>query len=126
MWAYKTTQKTSIRENPFLLTYGTKAIILAEIECPSYGVGCYISKGTHLDLRNNLDLLEETRLITAIKNKVYKNKIAYYHNVKVKNKIFKLGDIVLRKLEEINNKKNRGKLALRWDNPFQINKNSKD
>jgi hypothetical protein len=75
LWAYKTTQKTSIGENPFLLTYGTKAIILAEIECPSYGVGCYISKGTHLDLRNNLDFLEETHLITAIKKRYIRTKL---------------------------------------------------
>ena len=31
LWAYRTTARTSIRETPFRLTYGTEAVILVEV-----------------------------------------------------------------------------------------------
>ena len=31
LWAYKTITRTPIRETPFRLTYGTKAVILVEV-----------------------------------------------------------------------------------------------
>jgi hypothetical protein len=101
------------RENPFLLTYRTKAMIPAKIKCSSYRVAHYTTEGNHLGLRNNLDLLEETRLTVAIRNEVYQCRTARYHNTRVYKKIFKLGDLVLRKLEAIDNTKSRGKMAIK-------------
>lgn len=108
------------RENPFLLTYGTKAIIPAKIKCTSYRVAYQTTEGNHLGLRNNLDLLEETYLTVAIRNEAYQRRAARYHNTRVYKKIFKLGDLVLKKLEATDNTKSRGKMAIKQDGPFKI------
>jgi hypothetical protein len=42
-------------------------------------------------------------LTIAIKNEAYKLRATQYHNAKVKNKRFKFGDLVLRKLEATDN-----------------------
>jgi hypothetical protein len=59
----------------------------------------------------NLDFLEESCLTVAVKNEVYRFRATQYHNTRVKNKIFKFGDLLLRKLEATRNKESRGKLA---------------
>ena len=61
----------------------------------------------------NLDFLEESYLTVAVKNKVYKFRVTQYHNTKVKNKKFKFGDLLLRKLEATGNRESKGKLALK-------------
>jgi hypothetical protein len=60
LWAYKTTQKTSTIETPFLLTYESEAMILAEIGCPKYMVVYYTSKDNKQGLRANLHLLKKS------------------------------------------------------------------
>lgn len=67
-----------------------------------------------------MDLLEEIRMTTTIRNKAYQHKTACYHSTRVKNKVFKLGDLMLRKLEATNNIESKGKLVLKWDGPFKI------
>ena len=107
------TKKTSTSETPFLLTYATKAIIPAEIECPSHRVVYYTSEGNEQGLMINLDFLEESHLIVVVRNEACRLKATQYHNVKVKNRRFKFGDLVLRKLEATGKRESRGKLALK-------------
>ena len=112
--------KTSIEETTFLLTYGTQAMILAEIGYPSYQVVHYTSEDDHLSLKNNLDLLEETCLTPIIRNGAYQCRTTCYHYLRVKNVIFKLRDLVLRKLKATYNRESRGKLTPKWNGPFKI------
>ena len=114
LWAYRTTKKTSTRESPFLLTYESEAMILADIGCPKYMVVYYTSKGNEQGLRANLDLLKKSWLTTTIKNEVYQHRTTQYYNARVKNRRFKFGDLVLRKLEATDNRKSRGKRVLKW------------
>jgi hypothetical protein len=95
-------------------------MIPVEIRCPSHQVVHYTTTSNEQGLRINLNFLEESRITTAIRNEVYRLKTIRYHNLKVNNKMFKYGDLVLRKLEATNNKEGKGKLALKWDGPFRI------
>jgi hypothetical protein len=74
----------------------------------------YTSKGNEQGLRANLDLLKKSWLTTTIKNKVYQHRTTQYYNARVKNRRFKFGDLVLRKLEATDNRKSRGKRVLKW------------
>ena len=42
LWAHQTTPRRSIGENPFSMTYGTKVVILVEIDLPSMRIMSFI------------------------------------------------------------------------------------
>ncbi|XP_033513773.1 uncharacterized protein [Nicotiana tomentosiformis] len=61
LWAYRTMTKTSTGETPFLLVYGTEALIPADIGKPSTRYTRTIKVTNEKELRINLDLTEERR-----------------------------------------------------------------
>ncbi|GKB26174.1 reverse transcriptase domain-containing protein [Tanacetum coccineum] len=67
LWAYKTTPKMSNGETPFSLTYGTEAVIPAEIGIPTIRTIQGSDEENKEALRMNLNLLEEQREIAAIR-----------------------------------------------------------
>ncbi|GKV18274.1 hypothetical protein SLEP1_g28679 [Rubroshorea leprosula] len=93
----ETTSRTATGEKPYHLAFGTEAVIPVEIGVPSFRV-------THFDegrngqlLRENLDLLAEVREKARLRTLVYKHKLANFYNKRVRPRIFKVGDLVLRK-----------------------------
>nr|GFD31818.1 reverse transcriptase domain-containing protein [Tanacetum cinerariifolium] len=58
--------KSSHGDTPFSLTYGTEAVIPAEIEMPTYRTTVVDAVNNDEELRLNLDLLEERRELAAI------------------------------------------------------------
>nr|GFB90499.1 reverse transcriptase domain-containing protein [Tanacetum cinerariifolium] len=78
LWAHHTMIKSSNGETPFSLTYGTKAVIPAEIGMPTL-------RTAEVDVANNnealgisLDLLEEKREQAAIQEARSKAKMEGY------------------------------------------------
>ena len=49
----------------------------------------------------------------------YKKKVAHYYNSNVKSKIFKVGDLVLRRAD-ISQLQNQGKLVSNWKGPYEV------
>jgi hypothetical protein len=74
LWVYQTIHKIFTCEKPFLLTYGTKAMIQAEIGYPSYRVLYFSTSTNDQGLRSNLDFLEEFRINAAMKNEVFQSR----------------------------------------------------
>ncbi|XP_021985131.1 uncharacterized protein LOC110881062 [Helianthus annuus] len=66
LWAYRTTPKDCNGEIPFSLTYGTEAVILAEIGSPTARMKLREAENEQ-DLRMNLNLLEERREVAAVR-----------------------------------------------------------
>ena len=58
LWAYKTTVRTPIGETPFKLTYGSEAIIPAEVHMANHRMTMYQDKYNEEQLRLNLDLID--------------------------------------------------------------------
>ena len=50
-----------------------------------------------MELRLNLDLLDEGRERAKVRQAAYKHQVAKYYNKKVKHRSFLSGDLVLRK-----------------------------
>ncbi|XP_076950297.1 uncharacterized protein LOC143623226 [Bidens hawaiensis] len=65
LWAIRTQRNTSNAETSFSLTYGTEAMILAEIGVPSPRVT--VQKDNEAERRLELMLLEERRELAAIR-----------------------------------------------------------
>ncbi|XP_043694077.1 uncharacterized protein LOC122644755 [Telopea speciosissima] len=101
LWAYRTITRLAIGETPFMLMYGTEAVIPMEIRETSLRVQLYNPETNGEELRTNLDLLEEFREIAGVKNAAHLQRVARHYNAKVKPRIFHQGDLVLHKLGRI-------------------------
>ena len=60
--AYRTTARTPIGETPFRLTYGSEAVILAEVRLTSYRVHNHDESKNDEAIRLQLDLVDEVRV----------------------------------------------------------------
>ncbi|GKF34831.1 reverse transcriptase domain-containing protein, partial [Tanacetum coccineum] len=83
LWAHRTIIKSSRGDTPFSLTYGTEAVIPAEIGMPTYRTAVVDSVHNDEELRLNLDLLEEKRERATICEAKAKMKMIKYYNAKV-------------------------------------------
>ena len=59
LWAYRTTVRTPTGETPFMLAYGSEAVIPTEVEFPTHRVQMYDPQGSTEERRLDLDLIEE-------------------------------------------------------------------
>ncbi|GJT96452.1 reverse transcriptase domain-containing protein [Tanacetum coccineum] len=92
--AHRTLIKFSNEDIPFSLTYGTEAVIPAEIGMPTIRTTEVDQVQNNEALQINLDLLEERREEAAIRDAKSKAKMEKYYNAKVRNTSFKPGDLV--------------------------------
>ncbi|XP_071718838.1 uncharacterized protein [Rutidosis leptorrhynchoides] len=113
LWAHRITPKRITGETPFSLVYGTEAVIPAEICVLTQRIMAFDIEANSYALRENLNLLEEIRLMAAIQQADHKHKMAKYYNKKVKHTQFEVGDLVLRD-NEASTQIKFGKLAPKW------------
>ena len=64
LWAYRTMARTPTGETPFWLTYGSEAVIPAEVELTSYRVDNHDERKNDEAMRLQLDLVDEVRATT--------------------------------------------------------------
>ena len=69
-----------------------------------------------VNLRTNLDLLEEKREKAQIRQASYKTMVERFYNRRVRGKACKVGDLVLRK-NEASRQESQGKLGPKWEGP---------
>ena len=98
LWAYRTTAKTPTGETSFRLTYGSEAVIPAEVKLMSYRVGNHDERKNDEAIRLQLDLLDKFRATVEQRLTRYQDLIAKHYNSRVKHRDFKVGDLVLRKV----------------------------
>ncbi|GJY42710.1 reverse transcriptase domain-containing protein [Tanacetum coccineum] len=83
LWAHRTMIKSSNEDTSFSLTYGTEAVILAEISMPTLRIVEVDPAQNNEALEINLDLLEEHREQSATRKAKSKAKMEMYYNFKV-------------------------------------------
>ncbi|GJW16072.1 reverse transcriptase domain-containing protein [Tanacetum coccineum] len=113
LWAHQTMLKTSNGETPFSLTYGSEAVIPAEIGMPTYQIIQFNEAHNEEEMRLNLDLIQERRETSHIREANYKKKVEQYYNKRVRAVSFKVGDFVYRK-NKSSRVENQGKLGPNW------------
>ncbi|GKF15292.1 hypothetical protein Tco_0056754 [Tanacetum coccineum] len=94
LWAHRTMIKSSNGDTSFSLTYGTKAVIPAEISMPTLRTAEVDMVQNNEALEINLDLLEKRREQAAIREAKIKVKMERYYNSKVRSTSFNPGDLV--------------------------------
>nr|GEV82130.1 reverse transcriptase domain-containing protein [Tanacetum cinerariifolium] len=119
LWAHRTMIKTSNGDTPFSLTYGTEAVISAEIGMPTLRTAKVDLVRNNDALGINLDLLAEKKEEAAIRKAKCKAKMKKYYNSKVRNTSFKPRDLVYCN-NDASRAKDTGKLGPKWEEPYEV------
>lgn len=72
--------KTPTGETPFLLMFGTEAMVPVKIGMTMYRIMNFNSKKNEESLMNNLDMLEEKRDKATLQETAYKQRMTKYYN----------------------------------------------
>nr|GEW54611.1 reverse transcriptase domain-containing protein [Tanacetum cinerariifolium] len=119
LWAHRTMIKSSNEETPFLLTYGTKAVIPAEIGMPTLRTAKVNVDKNNEALGISLDHLEQKRELAAIQESRSKARTKGYYNARVRNTSFHPGDLVYRN-NKASHAEDGGKLEPKWEGPYEV------
>nr|GEX16839.1 hypothetical protein [Tanacetum cinerariifolium] len=119
LWAHRTMIKSSHGDTPFSLTYGTEAVIPAEIGMPTYRTAAVDVIHNNEELRLNLDLLEERHERAAIREAKAKLKMTKYYNARVRGVTFRPCDFFHRS-NDASHAMDRGKLRAKWEGPYEV------
>ncbi|KAL6285544.1 hypothetical protein ACE6H2_009934 [Prunus campanulata] len=71
-------------------------------------------------LAHSLDMLEEQREAAALRLANYQNQAANYFNKRVRQRRFKVGKWVLKKVMENTKDLNAGKFGRTWEGPYEV------
>nr|XP_033517146.1 uncharacterized protein LOC117281415 [Nicotiana tomentosiformis] len=107
-------------ETPFLLVYGSEALIPVEIGEPNTRFILATEESNDEELRTNLDLLEQRREAALIRMAAQKQIIERYYNRKAHLRYFKIGDFVLKKVFQSMKTIGSGKLNPNWEGPYKV------
>ncbi|XP_070002416.1 uncharacterized protein [Nicotiana sylvestris] len=121
---YRTTMRTSVGVTPYLLVYGTEAVIPAEVEIPSLRiiVEAEIEDSEWIKARlEQLTLIDEKRMATICHRQLYQQRMARAYNKKVRPKNLEVGQLVLRRILS-HHQEAKGKFAPNWKGPYIIRK----
>ncbi|KAK3005272.1 hypothetical protein RJ639_016459 [Escallonia herrerae] len=122
LWAYRTTPHSVTGETPFLLCFGTEALLPVDVGLPTVRVLQFSEAENEENLRGNLDLLDDVRAQALDRVISTKQRVARFYNRRVRMRIFRVGDLALRKLGVSNPKAAVGKLSPNWEGPYKISK----
>ncbi|GFS28943.1 hypothetical protein Acr_00g0004750 [Actinidia rufa] len=125
LWAYNTTSRIPTGETPYSMVFGTESVIPVEIGMPNFRTSNFDKESNEVELRLNLDLLEEKREKAELRQMAYKCRVAKYYNQRVKHRSFLPGNLVLRKVTLSTKEPNTGKLGPTWEGPYKVVKVSR-
>ena len=116
LWAYRSTPKTATQETPYSLVYGTEAIIPTEMHVKTTVSRSLTQEENNELLSLSLDLLDEKREATPLRNWSYQQDVAKNYDKKVRTRTFQQGGWVLRRVAENTTRK----LAPGWEGPCKV------
>jgi transposase InsO family protein len=119
LWSIRTTPNRSTGYTPFFLVYGAEAVLPTNILHDSPRVALYTETEVQEARGNDDDLLEEARELAVSRSIVYQQNLRRYHSRRVRPRVFREGDLVLRLVQRT---ANVHKLSPPWEGPFIISK----
>ena len=119
LWSLRTTPNRSTGYTPFFLVYGAEAVLPTDIKHDSPTVTWYTETDAKEARENDVDLLEEAREMALSRSAIYQQDLRRYHSRKVKPRVFREGDLVLRLVQRT---AGMHKLSPPWEVPFIVSK----
>ncbi|XP_070008689.1 uncharacterized protein [Nicotiana sylvestris] len=121
---YLTMVRTSTGETPYLLVYGTEAVIPAEVEIPSLRIihEAELSDAEWIRSRYEQLALIDRKIMNAVcHGQIYHNKMSKAFNKKVKPRQFTQRQLVLKKIFPHQDEA-KGKLSPNWQGPYMVHR----
>ena len=121
---YRTTVRTSIGAAPYLLMYGTEAVIPAEVEIPSLRIiqEAELSNVEWVSKRiDQLTLIDEKRIVAVCHGQLYKQRIICAFHKRVRARFFEVGQLVLKRIFP-HQDEYKGKFVPNWQGSYVIRK----
>lgn len=109
------TPHSATNETPYFLVFGAEIVVPVEIGLPSYHTAHFSYEKNDDSLRAELDLLKEKLEAANLQAVAYKQCSAWYYNSRVKNRAFKVEDLVLMKVMHNTKELNFGVLGPNWE-----------
>nr|XP_009797763.1 PREDICTED: uncharacterized protein LOC104244133 [Nicotiana sylvestris] len=119
---YRTTVRTSVRAMPYLLVYGTEAVVPAKVEIPSLPiiVEAEIEDDEWVKTRlEQLTMIDEKRMATICQGQLYQQRMIRAYIKKVLPRKFEVGKLVLRRILP-HHEEEKGKFSPNRKSPYII------
>ncbi|XP_024036873.1 uncharacterized protein LOC112096894 [Citrus clementina] len=116
----RTTHKTATGETPFALAFGHEAVVPAEVGTTTHRTDHFNEQENDEQICLNLDLLMEMREQAAERSVTYQQRVARYYNQKVNIRQFRVGDWVLRRVNQSTKDSTQGVLGPNWEGPYRV------
>ena len=95
-------------------------MVPVEVGIPLHRSKFYGQDTNHELICGELDVIEETQAQPLLRVTLYQQRSAQYFNSKVKERSFKVGDLVLRKVMQNTKEINIGVLGPNWEGPYTV------
>ncbi|XP_070008764.1 uncharacterized protein [Nicotiana sylvestris] len=121
---YHTIVRTSVGATPYLLVYGTEAVIPVEVEISSLRiiVEAEIEDDEWVKTRlEQLTMIDEKRMVAVCHEQLYQERMARAYNKEVWPKNFEVGKLVKRRSLP-HHEEAKGKYAPNWKGPYIVRK----
>ncbi|XP_055814481.1 uncharacterized protein LOC129884162 [Solanum dulcamara] len=121
---YRTTVRTSIGATPYLLVYGTEAVIPVEVEIPSLRIIQEAELSNADWVRNRIEhlaLIDEKRMTSICHGQLYQQRMTRAFNKRVRRRTFEVGQLVLKRIFPHQNDY-KGKFAPNRQGPYMVRK----
>lgn len=117
IWGLGTPPSRSTGVSPYFVLYGSEVVLPTEVAHQSPRVENF-NEETSNDARElDIDALEERCLDTCAQNVRYLASVRRYYNHNVKDRLFVVGDLVLRRKQKTTG---LHKLSSYWEGPFMV------
>ncbi|XP_060182932.1 uncharacterized protein LOC132612871 [Lycium barbarum] len=121
---YRTTARTSTGATPYMLVYGSEAVIPAEVEIPSLRIIQDVGLDNAEWIRSRheqLMLIDEKRMDAVCHGQLYQNRISKAFNKRVRPRKFEPGQLVLKRIFPHQDKA-KGKFTPNWKGPYVVHR----
>ena len=119
LWSLRTTPNRSTGYTPFFMVYGAEAVLPTDLKHDSPRVAWFTESEAKEAREDAVDLLEEARDMALTRSAVYQQNLRRYHARKMKPRVFREGDLVLRLVQRT---AGMHKLSPPWEGPFIVSK----
>ena len=104
---------------PFFLAYGAEAVLPSDLDHDTQRVKAFNRDRATEAQQDTVDLLEEARETTIIYSAHYQQTLCRYHERKIRGRILKVSDIILRRTQST---KENHELPPPWEGPYTVTK----